>query len=122
MTIEEIVNKGIKGGWRPHTHNGVYEFCTSIKVNQYNISFIDEESDDFCNLKLEQILLDPKFFQAVGKVEGWEKVGKCKVCGNVEEKCTGQFIASRKGWLSNMHRMIDALAEGKTLEEFIKTL
>lgn len=54
---------------------------------------------------LEAVLLDPKAWEAVGKVEGWH------------DKELWHW-----SWQNQMHAMIDALAEGKTLEEFIKTL
>jgi len=49
-------------------------------------------------------LLDPLAWQAVGKVEGWEDRD------------------TEPNWQNKMHQMIDALVEGKTLEEFIETL
>ena len=63
----------------------------------------------------EGALINPKAWQAVGKVEGWvyevvyanESMSGVKYSGTYEPK---------------MHRMIDALAEGKSLEQFLETL
>lgn len=52
-----------------------------------------------------EVFLNPKSFQAVGKVEGWNNP-----------------YPLQEAWLHNMHRMIDALAEGKSLEDLIATL
>jgi hypothetical protein len=53
-------------------------------------------------------ILDPEMWKAVGKVEGWSK---------------GLKGYSREvPWRRNMHRMVDALAEGKSIEEFLATL
>ena len=61
------------------------------------------------------VLLDPLAWQAVGKVEGWEtKYFKCS------PNCDNKIRSD--DWNYQMHRMIDALAEGKTIEEFIETL
>lgn len=56
-------------------------------------------------------LLDPLAWQAVGTVEGWP----CK-------KEDGRMQPVPFGWLQNMHDMINALAEGKTVEEYLETL
>ena len=55
------------------------------------------------SIPYEVVLLDPLAWKAVGKVEGWGY----KTKGN---------------WFDKMHQMIDALCEGKSIEEYIKTL
>lgn len=62
-------------------------------------------------LPIAEMVLDPLAWQAVGKVEGWEKISYCRECEVADS-----------GYKGRMHRMIDALAEGKTIEEFISTL
>lgn len=52
------------------------------------------------------VLLNPLAWKAVGKVEGW--------VWNDEKR--------NAGYIYNMHRMIDALAEGKTIEQFLEIL
>lgn len=54
------------------------------------------------DLSERTIFLNPKAWKAVGKVEGWSLM----------------YAEWRKKW----HRMIDALAEGKTIEEYLETL
>lgn len=53
------------------------------------------------------VLLSPEVWKAVGKVEGWHDKG-CIVHG--------------KNWQEQMIDMMTAITEGKTIEEFIKTL
>lgn len=65
---------------------------------------------DCASLSDSEILLNPKSFQAVGKVEGWE------------EHSHAYGMVDMSGWHSNMHRMIDALAEGKTIEQYLESL
>lgn len=54
----------------------------------------------------KSIFLDPLAWQAVGRVDGW--------AGG--EETAAMFARTQ------MHRMIDALADGKTIEEFLETL
>lgn len=73
---------------------------------------------------------DPECWKAVGKVEGWEDEGdKCKSgCGCVpsggsrhhEGLCSWSWEEAE--WLTRMRSMIDALAEGKTIEEYLSTI
>ena len=100
MTIPEFIKKAIEGGWEGKS--------TAI----------------------HKMVLDPLAWQAVGKVEGWE-LYSCSDCYQSDEgftfdecpKCLGERgRVEMVTWLVNMHRMIDALAEGKTIEEFIATL
>jgi len=58
-----------------------------------------------------ELLLNPELWKAVGKVEGW----------NVHDNSRNLYEA-KPHWLYLQHRMIDALAEGKTLEQYLETL
>ena len=60
----------------------------------------------------EQMLLDVKAWQAVGKSEGWSQ--------NRESEL--HALDDVIDWFYYQHKMIDALAEGKSVEDFIKTL
>ena len=96
MEKKEIVEKAIQGGWcfvDGKLHWSEHEQHFYINPN------------DRIYIPIEVFLLDPKFFQAVGKVEGWHMDSKMQA-----------------HWKINMHRMIDALVDGKTIEEYIKTL
>lgn len=61
----------------------------------------------------EQILLDPLAWQAVGKIAGWS---------SANPKSIAASMYGEEGWKWNMHGMVNALIEGKTIEEFISTL
>jgi hypothetical protein len=82
---------------------------------------------------IHEILLDPLAWQAVGKVEGWKEEGikslDGKVCAYDGYRDCGMGRACRftgfpkiDKWHWHMHQMIDALAEGKSIEEFLETL
>ena len=63
-----------------------------------------------CYTKDEEYFLNPLAWQAVGKVEGW---------GSTHDQ-DGYLVIH--DWKRNMHRMIDALCEGKSVESFLSTL
>jgi hypothetical protein len=60
------------------------------------------------------VLLDPFFWQALGKARGWSelKMPNRSPIGQYEEG----------SWFSHWHRFIDHLAEGKDAESFFKDL
>lgn len=78
----------------------------------------------------EAILLDPLAWQAVGTTEGWGTTdGKCNKCGSAPRSwllsspvTCPECRTGRGEWDWYMHRLIDALAEGKTIEEYLITL
>lgn len=94
MTIKQFIEKAIEGGWEPY--------------GQQNSDWRDKDGM-FHSTHADSIFLDPKSWQAVGKAEGWRKMIAMDEAMNPE-------------WKHNMHRMIDALAEGKSIEDYIATL
>ena len=68
----------------------------------------DESSSWFDGVVIPQkMLLDTDAWRAVGKVERWG---------------VGWYDRNIPGWHYEMLVMIDALAEGKSIEDYIKTL
>jgi hypothetical protein len=118
MTIKQFIEKSIEGGWRPKARDGfLMRSCVFFKVQEYEstIHFTDQPNGnvkkDFVNLRLEVIFLDPRAWRAVGKIERW----------NVSEPHDYKHHAIDVSLLE-MHNMIDALAEGRTIEQYIETL
>ncbi len=70
---------------------------------------------------LHIMLLSAEAWKAVGKVEGW-KDSVCFGCGDTSERICDCEQRTGEEWLLNMHDMIDALAEGKTIEQYLETL
>lgn len=121
MTIKQFIEKAIEGGWK-----------------QPDLS----QTDNYDGVPhCRGFLLDPKAWQAVGKVERWGKEpakgGICKHC-KVKTHIQPSFDSgcnhvhypeacevcnkNTADYKKQMHNMVDALAEGKTIEEFLKTL
>jgi len=61
----------------------------------------------------EAYFLDPEAWKAVGKVEGWGPGTRVELGGG---------FWTEDMWLKHMHRMIDHLAEGGTIESYLETL
>ncbi len=99
MTIQSFIAKGVEGGWK----------------NEQAYSF---KGDDFVYC-ISFILLDPEAWRAVGKVEGWTTTEESG--GNWDDMRTMSY-ADIPTWKHNMHTMIDTLAEGRTIEQYLETL
>jgi hypothetical protein len=132
MTIKQFIEKAIEGGWQPcdiiddynkiiitHTNGGVW-----IK---------NDPDEDGCHIDHTQMFLDPLAWQAVGKVMGW---GEKKVEMTVSKRYgyrNGKKVhypevrrtrtyKNNRAYKQKMHAMLDALCEGKTIEEYLETL
>ena len=71
-----------------------------------------------------EMMLKPSWWIANGKVEGWND--KCMVCKKdlIADNyfCECRIPQDIEGHIFKMHAMIDALAEGKSLENYINSL
>lgn len=77
------------------------------------------KGDGYWSLPHESYLIDPKFWQALGKSLGWGE--KCKNCGSIANGLCQEHKYIRD-WKIPWHRFIDHLAEGKDVDEFFKDL
>jgi len=95
MTISDFIKKAIAGGYEGIENS--------------------DSSEATCPCCGGLWIIDPLAWQAVGKVEGWNE-------GVEGGRMDMHNHWNLPGWHEKMHRMIDALAEGKTIEEFLKIL
>lgn len=63
------------------------------------------------------ILLDPAFWQALGKAEGWPTAEREEMRGIEPNDVSAAF-----GWLKYWHRFLDHLASGKSADEFFEEI
>lgn len=134
---KQFIEKAIEGGW-----NKGYKLLYVTDDSAVLLAHKTQIGRSIA-LIVSEVLLDPLAWQAVGKVEGWKiTVQGCFVCGkpftdanslSEHKECLRDY-GNEEGeewvmkdveidsWKYNMHRMIDALAEGKTIEEFLKIL
>ncbi|HEC64681.1 MAG TPA: hypothetical protein ENI23_05275 [bacterium] len=134
MTIQQTIKKAIEGGYRLGSSLGLNTRKETIKLFDVNKNTA-RDIREYWNIAL----LDPSFWKALGKALGWtgEKIRMCFGCGitlrwNEEPTMDGKHggkngcgsdIEEYEGqWLIEMHRLIDHLAEGKSIESFFKEL
>ena len=102
--IQQFIEKALAGGWQPVDRDfriiGFYERHFEYELR----STLPGRSSGIRVLVYEAVLLNPKVWQAVGKVEKWYE---------------GHYGPE---WLHHMRNMIDALAEGHTLEAYIQSV
>ena len=101
MTIKQFIESAIEGGCK--------YLGESIKDSDFddvtlNYGFITTKKGTY-SVKYEEILLDVKAWEAVGKVLNWPT-----------------YWMTEETWENKMHGMIDALIDGDSAEEYIKTL
>lgn len=119
-----MIEKGIEGGWK----DSWYFSHTSGDEVVFGDTKKDSEDNPCYYKNIYELLLDPLFWQAVGKVEGWDYPSfpycpNCTEFGGRSYDCPMKHcFCTNEAWQTYMHRMIDALADGKTLEEYIETL
>ena len=63
---------------------------------------------------LSDILIDPLFFQCLGKAMGWE--------GKTYFQIGSRFSEHYADWKIEWHRFIDHLASGETIEKYFESL
>lgn len=123
MTIKEFIETAIEGGWKLGVDA---KNIPGFKMYDYGFIFGIELKSD---IHINTIVLDPKVWQAVGKVKGWGKTGgehdagnypDVMICGRFDKPSLGIFRWSVCEF--KMHQMIAALTEGKSIEEYLQTL
>lgn len=100
MTTKEFIEKAIVGGWKQKPYMNIVR---GLHDNVFEIKDV------------ALVFLDPKAWEAVGKVIGWSKES-FELDGRVIE------MEFDEHWKNKMHAMIDALIEGKTIEEFLSDI
>lgn len=103
---QRFIEKAIEGGWVPKDWNypTIIFDDVSNSGRVFMVSNEHGENGSWWEYAIEVCFLDPEAWKAVGKVEGWDD-------GPLEEV-----------WLDAMNGMIYALAERKTIEEYLETI
>ena len=103
-SIQQFIEKALAGGWRPEARE-----CSIIGFSERHFeyqlqSIVAGRPSVIRFMVYEKVLLDPTVWQAVGKVEQWYE---------------GRYGPEL---LHHMRTMIDALAEGQTLEAYVQSV
>ena len=98
----------------------------------FNGYFTDCDKEDVLD-SIHRVLLDPAAWQAVGKTRGWgeivfkmeDKIGDHPFMGgtlNYPYYEGAAMVFTSASWKYNLHRFIDHLADGKTVEEALAAI
>lgn len=115
MTPTQFIEDAIKGGWsiwlrRRKDRNTLQD---GARIEDDGIWY--EYGENL--LPIHEILLDPKSWEAVGKTREWFEGIQKEVIGVRKYR-----EIHTKMWLFYMHRFIDHLADGKTIDESLSAL
>lgn len=114
MTIQQAIEKAIEGGY----HRGQIGTSPIVEIN---CDFaITETKGERNHYGLAWVWLDPLFWQSLGKAMGWKNTDGST--DFVEQRLYLYEDLSSGSWLGHWHRFVDALAEGKSAEDFFKEL
>lgn len=122
MEIKQFIEKAIEGGWKPFPDERVHKKVEIEDVGIHGFNAIFTTKVNVRRLAFFQIILSPLAWQAVGKVEGWKRNAIIQWYDSFPNQKEREKYRGIESWKFQMHRMIDALAEGKTIEEYLKTL
>jgi hypothetical protein len=133
--MEQAIKKAIEGGFDFKELlielgiNPEYE----VKVGKKYLIVRSFQGNEKQLCSFEKLLLKPKFWQALGKAEGWksftskpvwlEETSIAHKFGFDEDE--GKHIGVQgliPVWKENWHRFIDHLAEGKDIDNFFNEL
>ena len=143
MTIQRVIKKAIKGGFDPFNHSKVWKkYGFEINIDNKGSDMIliwgidEHRVTTYDHISKYEIFLINDFWQSLGKALGWNKY-RCDICGRDQDHCNKEVYNSLKdkpnekvvcisrlipAWFYHWHRLIDHLAEGKTIESYFKTL
>lgn len=120
MTPQQFIETAIEGGYEPFKTCKMKDLdCKIIDFQTFacNIKPVNgAQAIGICSINIYRIFLDPKAWQAVGKVKGWDWEG------NTTKHSDIQLPPGTEAWKYRMYRMISVLIEGQTLEEYLATL
>ena len=118
MMIQEAMNKAVEGGYHIDGSDGI---ATSYsRANDEYSAWTRTDNDASFMVPVEETLLDPRFWQALGRTLGWDEMCDLAItCVHGEEECQncrGYY------WMYQWHCFIQALAHANPLEAFFAQL
>jgi hypothetical protein len=118
MTVQEVMKKAVEGGYHIESSDGV-DIAYSGANDEYSAWTRTDTESSFL-VPVEETLLDPRFWQALGRTLGWGEVCDLAIiCVHGEAECQryrGYY------WMFQWLRFIQALAQGNTLDAFFASV
>lgn len=134
MTISDFITKAIEGGWNSGVQQRIKDGAIVnetvddgsdiVRVifwykDGHELIRLNEFNQETLYVTKQKILLDHLAWQAVGKTEGWNSA---RSAGETFDQKQYHVTFDMHSWEFQWFCLIDALAEGKTIEEFLSTL
>lgn len=104
-------------------------FLVSVQYAKHDIIGCDKtmtikgQRNDF---DIKEAFLDPLFWQALGKAEGWEEdsgvIFNHRFEGYQNDLIPARFYPTQNSWQFYQHEFIDYIAEGKDIDYFFNKL
>lgn len=116
MTIEEATKKAIEGGFWDYFELLPLERA-ECRLDGKTKTVIATGDGLIVGRQLEELLLDPSFWQSLGKALGWRDYSNADLC----RECVTKY-SPMSGWRAYWHRFIDHLADGKSAELFFESI
>ena len=118
MTIEEVLNKANEGGYHIHGSDGMDTYYEGAN-SEYSVWTRKDNESSFI-VPMEETLLDPTFWQALGRALGWSAGCELAItCVHGDEecrRCRGYY------WMYQWHCCIQEIANGKPPAAFFARL
>jgi hypothetical protein len=118
MTIQEAIDKAVEEGYHIYGSDGMDTYYEGANSEFSAWTRTDNESSFM--IPTEETLLDPKFWQALGRALGWSEACDLAItCVHGDEecqRCRGYY------WMYQWHCFIQAIADGNTPEAFFAHL
>lgn len=125
MTIPEFIQAAKDGGWREGQDirlDPKYGLIRSWSTKE-DAGKIGHGMD---LLDWTELYLDPKAWEAVGKVRGWKESDDWQYKAFSKVHPDGSVTYEKRMVINHyqiaMHEMVNALCEGRTISEYIATL
>lgn len=122
--MKDAIKRAIEGGYKSNID---WDFLAKPEIEWSMLQYDMVYGRDCRNI----MLLDPLFWQALGKAEGWDE-WVCEHCGTgfngVRDICTQVTCPMHfwsvcvEGYKYHWHRFIDHLAEGNPIDSFFDSL
>jgi hypothetical protein len=118
MTLQEAIDNAVQGGYHLHGSDGAATVYSGANGEYSAWTRIDNASSFI--VPMEETLLDPHFWQALGRALGWNASCDLSIsCVHGEEECQtchGYY------WMYQWHCFIQHLADGHSPDAFFGSL
>jgi hypothetical protein len=119
MNLHEAIATAIENGWR--TFKGHKIDSVRLMPGDKRLAEVIEEGDGRASssttFSYDEFFLDPVFWQSLGQGLGWEETVEVEI---PDFPLTPALKATQ--WKVHWHHFIDAIADGRTPEEFFREL